>query len=244
MSPIALIVLVSSIPYISRPQVADSGSSGLDDNNFLNDSVDAKAKMDALGHAVTLLPQGQIILLAPKAMTVGDEQRVEARVGLNVSFDQIAKSVSSTLNVERGTLHVSPEMIATLDGAGFKVSPITPEKQSIGEGLATAWSWNVIAEREGDRELNATLYALVSTPNSEVRQRIDSYTQDIDVAVRAKTLGEWLDYLSKEAKSLNGLVVAGVGILTALGISLRWRHKGRSGAKEKAIRSKPLGLID
>ena len=192
----------------------------------------AKAKMDALGHAVALLPKGQIMLLAPKTMTVGDEQRVEARVGLNMSFDQIANSVSSALNVERGTLHISPEMIATLDGAGFKVTPLTPEKQSIGEGLATAWSWDVVANREGDRELTATLYALVAMPNSEVRQRIDSYTQDIQVAVRARTLGEWLDYLSKGAKSLNGLAVARIGIATALGISLRWRRNGRSGAKK------------
>ena len=134
--PIMLAVVVSSIAFLPRSRVGDlnSGFSGFVETNgpangserggpIANSDLHgalAKAKMDALGHAVTLLPQGEIILLAPRAMTVGDEQRVEARVGLNVSFDQIANNVSSTLNVERGTLHISPEMIATLDGAGFK----------------------------------------------------------------------------------------------------------------------------
>jgi hypothetical protein len=251
--PVVLIAIAASVMIFSTstlyrqslpiglPRITD-----LTDNNFVDGNfpitraenglsgLSAKEKMDALGHAVALLPQGQIILLAPKVMTVGDKQKLEARVGLNVSFDQIAKSISSARNVEQGTLHVSPEMIATLDGAGFKITPLTPEKQSIGQGLTTAWSWTVDAEQEGDRELTATLYALVTMPGSEVRQRIDSYAQNIHVAVRARTFGEWLEYLSKQAKSLNGLVVAGVGIATAFGISLHWRRKGQSVSKEDA----------
>jgi len=102
----------------------------------------AKEKIAALGQAISTLPEGNFILLAPKEMAVDEEQKVEARVGLIVSFDQIADTVSSTLNAARGTLHISSEMIATLDGAGFKIDPLTPEKQAIAEGLPTVWSWS------------------------------------------------------------------------------------------------------
>jgi len=92
-------------------------------------------------------------------------------------------TVPTVFKVE-GTLHLSSEMFATLEGPGFEIKAITPEQQPIAEGFPTVWSWNVEAKESGEQELQATLYAIVG--EKAARMRIASYTQKISVSVRER----------------------------------------------------------
>ena len=127
------------------------------------------------GNAIEALPKGKIVLNAPSAMTVGQKREVQANVGIDVPVETLKKHLGAQDQQIVGALSVSSEMIAALSGPDFTIESITPEQQSIARGFPTVWSWNVTANEDGEQELEATLYALVSN----TRQRVDSYSQKI-----------------------------------------------------------------
>src|SRR5262249_5992521 len=77
------------------------------------------ARIQARGKILRGLPKGNIVLHAPNAMRVGERRTVEANVGVNV--ETLRKPSSSRDQTIEGSLHVSSEMVALLNGAGFKI---------------------------------------------------------------------------------------------------------------------------
>ncbi len=193
--------------------------------------------MEARRDTLEALPKGNIVLHAPNAMRVGERRNVEANVGINVPMEILRKPPRSQDQAIEGSLRISAEMAATLDGPGFKIDAVTPEKQTIAEGFPTVWSWDVEAKEDGEQELEATLYAILG----DDRQRIDSYHQTITVSVREPTWGEWLESLSHEIDAvkaiLGTLAAAVVAVRGWFGISLT-RQKGTVAAAKSGWRRK------
>jgi hypothetical protein len=181
-----------------------------------SNTTDATEKMAALRKAIEALPKGNIVLHAPTKVTVGDQREVKASVGIDVPMATLRKQLGPSDQQVEGSLYLSPEMAATLHGPGFTIEPTTPEQQSIAEGFPTIWSWNVTAKQEGEEELEATLYVLVFDGNKTTRLRVESYTQTINVSVRAQTWGEWLDSVSHELGAVKTIAVTIGGIVTVV----------------------------
>ena len=108
-------------------------------------------KISNLGEKLEQLPKGDIFLDAPKAMKVGDKRQVDANVGINVPLEILQKKVGADYQSIKGIAHLSSEMIATLTGPGFRIDPLTPERQTIAEGFPSVWSWKVEATDAGDQ---------------------------------------------------------------------------------------------
>ena len=119
-------------------------------------------------------------------MKVGDKRQVDAKAGINVPMEILQGKLRPGDQQFKGQAHLSYEMVATLIGPAFKIDALTPEKQPVAEGYPTVWSWNVEAKDAGEQRLEGVLYAIVG----EARQRVNSFTQDIDVSVRPMT---WSD---------------------------------------------------
>jgi hypothetical protein len=198
--------------------------------------------MEDLAKAIEALPKGNIVLRAPNVMRVAERRNVEASLGVNVPMEILRKQVDSRDKAVEGTLRVSSEMAATLNGPGFKIEAVTPEQQAIAEGLPTVWSWNVEAQQDGEQELEATLYALVPDGATSSRLRVESYVQKITVSVREQTWGEWLESLSHEVDAIKAILAALVGAATVVfgwfGISFA-RQKGKVAAKSGRRRKFP-----
>ena len=167
------------------------------------------AKMRELREQIEALPKGNIVLTGPAKMTVGDVQTVSARVGVAVLMEKLRLPPRAGNQAAEAELHVSSEMAATLvaSSGGFEIIPKTPERQSVAEGLPTEWLWQVQAKKDGEQELLATLYALVRVGDTEQRERVESYTHKIAVAVRPQTWGEWLGAMSQEVDAVKGIVL-------------------------------------
>ena len=188
------------------------------------------------GQEIEQLPKGKIYLHAPMQMKVGDRRSVDARVGVDVP-DEILKGQNNRAGDQtaQGTLRVSHEMTATLNGPGFKIEPITPEQQTVAEGFPTVWQWQIEAEKEGAQELEATLYAVLSN-----KHWIDSYTQKISVSVKGQTWNEWLKSVSEEIDAVKAIAIALGGAATAalgwLGISASRRTRSSTKLRKSRLR--------
>jgi hypothetical protein len=181
------------------------------------------------GQVLASLPQGKIVLNAPKNMKVGDSRAVYANVGVNVAIETLRKYSRTTDQSHESALRVSSQMAAVLTGPGFEIKSTTPEEQSVAEGFPTVWSWNVEAKQEGEQELEAILYVLIPAADKSSRQRIDSYIHKIGVSVKELTWGEWIKARKDEIDAVKAISVTLFTALTAtlgwLGLSYRRRKK-------------------
>ena len=156
------------------------------------------------------LPKGNIVLDGPSTMKVSETRAVHANVGVNVPIEKLRQGVRKGDQAVEEKLAVPSEMIAVLSGPGFKVTATTPEQQSVAEGFATVWSWDVEAKSAGDQELEATLYVM------PLRQRIASYKQKISVSVMELTWSEWLKSFRDEIDAIKGIVLTLSGAVTGV----------------------------
>jgi hypothetical protein len=159
-------------------------------------------------------------------MKVSDKRNVEARVGVNVPDDVLRHHARAGDQSKEGVLRVSHEMVATLSGPGFAITPITPERQTVAEGFPTVWEWEIEAKATGPQELKATIYALVpDTASATARQLINSHTQEINVSVKPQTWSEWLTSAHEEIDTVKAILIAFASTATLalgwLGISLK-----------------------
>jgi len=176
-------------------------------------------------------------------MKIGDKRTADARVGINVPDDVLQGRTRAGDQSSEGTLRVSHEMIATLTGPGFAITPTTPEKQTVAEAFPTVWEWEVEAKQPGSEELEATLYALIpDSASGTARQRVDSYTHMIQVTVKPQTWAEWLQSVSDEIGAIKAILVSlgavVAGVLSWFGIS-RKRPRNLTRAAERAPKPKP-----
>jgi hypothetical protein len=164
------------------------------------------------GDELRSLPLGKIVLRAPANMKVGEVRRVDANVGIDVPEAELQKNVRPVDQKVEGIARLSALMAAALVGETFKITLLTPEQQSISAGFPTVWSWNVEATEQGDKVLEATLYAMLPD-----RRRVDSYMQNIHVDVRPATWGERIEAFGREFDVAKSVVVALFGLATVVG---------------------------
>jgi hypothetical protein len=171
-----------------------------------------QSKIEEHRKALEQLPKGDIVLNGPSAMKVGETRTVYANVGVKVPIEKLRESIRPGDQKVEGVLAVSSEMVAMLNGSGFKITGRTPEQQSVAEGFPAVWGWDVEAKETGDQELEATLYAVVGS----ARQRIASYTHKISVSVKPQTWGEWVKSFQDEIDVVKGLVATLSAAVTAV----------------------------
>ena len=188
------------------------------------------SKINMLGAKLQKLPIGNIFLAAPKTMKVNEVRSVEARVGINVPMAILRQQIlAGGAQTVEGSLRTSSEMIATLNGPGFKITATTPEQQTVAERFPTVWEWNVEAIQDGDQELTVTLYVLVPDGDKRNRQRSDSYARDIAVTVKEPTWNEWLKEFSEGISTIQTIAAALGGIAAA---ALGWFSRSWLGNKK------------
>jgi hypothetical protein len=213
-------------------------------------------RMRKIRQELERLPKGKIHLSAPSEMKVADRRNVDARVGVNVTDEVLKGRIRAGDQSIEAPLRVSHEMVATLSGPGFAITPITPGKQTVAEGFTTVWEWEVEAKVQGTQELEATLYALVpDSASTTAQQRIDSYMQKINVSVKPQTWGEWLTSAREDIDTVKAIVIALASSATLalgwLGISLKRKKRAPAkktrlhpkGSRGRRARSGPVGSL-
>jgi hypothetical protein len=172
-------------------------------------------RMNSLGAEIRNLPKGKIFLDAPATMMVGEAREVEARVGIDAPLEALKGRAPAGARSISGVLAVSNTMSAELTGASFEIVAESPKLQSVAAGYPTVWRWKVRATEDGDRELEATLRALVTNGDPD-GQFIDSFKASVKVSVKPLTWTESLKSVSEDVSAAQAIAVALVAMATAL----------------------------
>ncbi|MGI8565084.1 MAG: hypothetical protein ACR2LZ_01230, partial [Pyrinomonadaceae bacterium] len=80
-------------------------------------------------------------------------------------------------------IQFSNVMEASLTGAGFEVTKVTPERQPISNVSETVWKWDVRAMMPGRQRLNLTMNAILSVDGSEQVRTIRTFKKEVVIEV-------------------------------------------------------------
>jgi hypothetical protein len=123
-------------------------------------------------------------------------------------------------------------MEAHLSGVGFKVEPITPERQAVTASERTEWRWQIEPTRTGRLSLHLTLSANLDVAGRSVPRTMRTFEHDIEVEVT------WSErtklFLAGNWQWLWTALLIPIEPLEQLTAGRRRRRKGRpSGAPER-----------
>lgn len=131
------------------------------------------------------LAQGPALFTAPDQMTVGQTERVVARIARTGDDHDFLLGLPPGVVREWMQAHITPTMKASLTGADFDVKPETSEEQTVGGGRYTEWAWQVTPQISGDKALTLRITAVVAVAGFEKPRDVRLTTKHIRVHVNA-----------------------------------------------------------
>ncbi len=109
-----------------------------------------------------------------------DMKKTEAQLGEALQQRENTDSILTYSGIE-----VSDVLEARLIGSetAFRITPVTPERQSLNKQGTTEWRWEVEALQEGSHRLHLTLNAIVTLDGDKETRSIRTFNQEIFVQV-------------------------------------------------------------
>jgi hypothetical protein len=104
------------------------------------------------------LNPGELLISGLHEMRVAAPEPFILRIASKGQSDGMDSDLPSGGQTSTSELHVTPTMRAELTGTGFTILRTSDERQIIGGGSFTEWSWHVTPTESGNRELVATVY--------------------------------------------------------------------------------------
>jgi hypothetical protein len=134
---------------------------------------------------VKKLEWGNIVFNAPEKMKFDEPKIVELLLSPTKSTQEIQSELRSLgdVEIEFARVQISNRMQASLTGENFKVEALVPEKQALSRGKTTRWKWRVTPTEYGIKELNLTLWAIVTVSNQDEPYVIKTYDKIIEVEI-------------------------------------------------------------
>lgn len=116
--------------------------------------------------------------------TINIEETVSIHVALSPSENAAALKdrVEGPGEKVSHALQVANNMEARLSGEGFKIVPVTSERQAVSSGV-TEWIWDVTPLTAGKHQLTLTIDALINVNGETVPKTLRTFRKPIEVEV-------------------------------------------------------------
>lgn len=115
---------------------------------------------------VELLDMRNLRAVAPRDLIAGEGKRLE----LGVSHDIIApimRALNHAAPANVTTLKIGAQLTAALEGAGFRITALTPAEQALAGHSSLQWAWEVLPLRGGKRTLALDVALKMKIPSGE-----------------------------------------------------------------------------
>jgi hypothetical protein len=189
------------------------------------DTATTKSNNSALAtvdQVVGSLEKANIAFNVPEKLNLKETAQIELLLSMRESAETLRNSIEAEGAREGATIKVSKRMEASLTGADFQITEITPKEQAVGSIETVNWKWDVKPTSLGQHPLHLTLTALVSVDGTTTRRAIRTFDKTIKVNVTAT---QWAgDFVAKNWQWLWAAIV----LPLAGGVWKQWKPKGKS----------------
>ncbi|MDD1759265.1 MAG: right-handed parallel beta-helix repeat-containing protein, partial [Methanothrix sp.] len=161
------------------------------------------------------LCMGNIAFEPEREMIVGEVYRVEVRISINETMQDLIAGLSSQGEVKVECLPVSTFMKVRLTGPKFEISPITDERQLVAKSGYREWLWDVTPIEPGRHDLTLSAFAEIILPGQQP-MTIDSrvFSSHIQVMAKEEPVAEKTEgFIKKNWQFIVGTLIMGSGLL-------------------------------
>ncbi|HUM81429.1 MAG TPA: NosD domain-containing protein, partial [Methanothrix sp.] len=161
------------------------------------------------------LCMGNIAFEPEREMIVGEVHRVEARISINLTVQDLIAGLSSSEKVKVESIPVSTFMKVRLTGPKFDISPITDERQLVAKSGYREWLWDVTPLEPGKHDLTLSAFAEIILPGQEP-MTVDSrvFCSHIEVMAKEEPVAEKTEgFIKKNWQFIVGTLIMGSGLL-------------------------------
>lgn len=176
-----------ALPPMQQDGAANPGSAATDTDTEVVDEI------------LSQLTLGKVAFNTPRFINI--EETVSIHVALSPSEGEavLLERVEGPGEKVASDLQVGNNMEARLSGEGFKIVPVTRERQAVASGV-TEWIWDVTPLRAGKHQLTLTIDALISVNGQTIPKTLRTFRKPIEVDVTVgQRLGGWLSEHGKWA---------------------------------------------
>jgi len=210
-----------------------SESNNLRDNGIVAESPPAKARTGGGGDGdvsagaeyidysslveseKSKLCMGNIAYEPEREMIAGEVYRVEARISMDETLEELISGLSTQGKVEVESIPVSTFMKVRLTGPEFDISPITDERQLVAKSGYREWLWDVTPLEPGKHDLTLSAFAEIVLPGQQP-MTVDSrvFSSHIQVTAKEEPVAEKTEgFIKKNWQFIVGTLIMGSGLL-------------------------------
>jgi hypothetical protein len=148
---------------------------------IISGAGDAMSEVD---RQLDALPLGNIAFNTPESIPLGHTATIELLASLKEAEAELRQSVRGIGAVESAhDIKLSNQMEAKVTGLGFRIEPITPERQAVSHTQETRWRWQIEPTKSDALELNLTLSALIKIDGESSTRTLRTFEKTILVNV-------------------------------------------------------------
>lgn len=147
------------------------------------DGIASDDAMSEVDRKLAALPLGNIAFNTPETVPLGDTATIELLVSMKEAEEQLRQHIHGIGGVETARIQLSDQMEAKVTGLGFRIEPITPERQAVSHTQETKWRWQIEPTKSDTLELNLTLSALIKIDGEPSARAIRTFEKTIVVKV-------------------------------------------------------------
>ena len=185
-------------------------------------SAPVALQRELLDRELRQLESGRIIYNPPTRLHLGVPERVQVRIARGTVPDaELRRGLVRSADARTGDLKIAPVMAVTLTGAGFQITPTTPQEQFLVANEPTEWAWEVRGAEPGKRLLHLSANVKVF---GEQRQ-FKTFETDIEVWVTA--IDRVSGFVTQNWQWLFA-VIAGSGLVSGLYARVRRNTQAKS----------------
>ena len=173
--------LASAHPATRSISIDETDKPPLPPDAIISSTDDIMSEVD---RKLDALPLGNIAFNTPESIPLGHTATIELLASLKEAEAELRQSVHAVGAVESAhDIKFSNQMEAKVTGIGFRIEPITPERQAVSRTQETNWRWQIEPTKSDALELNLTLSALIKIDGESSARTIRTFEKTILVNV-------------------------------------------------------------
>jgi parallel beta-helix repeat protein len=191
------------------------GNAGNDEDRDASIGVESIDYSSLVEKEKSKLCMGNIAFEPEREMIVGEVYRIEVRLSINETVQDLIAGLSSQGEVKVESIPVSTFMKVRLTGPKFDISPITDERQLVAKSGYREWLWDVTPTEPGMHDLTLSAFAEIILPGQQP-MTVDSRVFCSHIQVMAKEVpvaDKTEGFIEKNWQFIVGTLIMGSGLL-------------------------------
>ena len=167
----------------------------------------------ALQQALSAIAPGKIAFESPASMRQSESRVVHVRISKNVN-EELEQGLAESGNIQFKNIKVAPVMSVRLGGSAFKIDPITPEQQAVGENDYTGWSWMVHPLDSGQQFLRVSVCAQLDILKTRIEPKC-AFLSSFQIEVKTDPIYAATHFIKDDPKWSVATEVSALGFIFA-----------------------------